>query len=399
MKPVIKNLILTFVVVCLVFLSGELALNIAAFLNSEKNGRGIQATKTKSLAEGVSENGSQADQILNHVHVPGLQFTYTARDGKEFETIIKYNSKGLNDKEHPYAKPAGTARIVILGDSFVEALQVPRGQNFCEIIEKRLNAGNPAEKYETINMGTSGYSPILEYVYLKREGLKYEPDVVILCFFMNDVHDDLIYKGMATFDNENLPISVSSGNADKTEKIKKTWKRAERRLCNSVKAVINRSKFYVFLKKRVYRLLEIADIRKSRPEENPYFILCKDPDPEKLALWKDTLRYILATKELAERNGVKFLLVTIPVEGQLHGTVRCAVSRFYLKEKPYSDRYEKRIKSFCSRNGIDYLSLLLEFEESRAEGFYYKRDSHFNEKGHEEAAALILKKLEKLGWV
>ena len=78
-------------------------------------------------------------------------------------------------------------------------------------------------KYEVINMGNSSYSPILEYLYLKREGLKYGPDIVVLGFFVNDVQDDSLYKDMAVFDG-GLPVRVRPRGADKTEKLT-GWKK------------------------------------------------------------------------------------------------------------------------------------------------------------------------------
>src|SRR3954469_3185924 len=36
---------------------------------------------------------------------------------------VKVNSQGLRDREHALAKPPGTVRIAILGDSFSEAVQ------------------------------------------------------------------------------------------------------------------------------------------------------------------------------------------------------------------------------------------------------------------------------------
>ncbi len=39
---------------------------------------------------------------------------------------------------------------------------------------------------EVINTGVPGYGADQEYLYLKTEGLKYHPDLVLLCAFYND---------------------------------------------------------------------------------------------------------------------------------------------------------------------------------------------------------------------
>jgi len=387
MKQAAKNLILIFFTICFLFLAGELAIRLLS-----------GKTERSELTGAVSANGSRADNMLNHAHVPGLEFVHTAKDGKEFRNPVKYNSRGLHDHEYTYEKGPGTTRILVLGDSFVEALQVPMEKNFCEITEQELNSALQPARYEVINMGVSGYSPILEYLYLKKEGLKYGPDIVILFFFMNDVYDDFAYKSMARFGPGGLPLRVGTGREDKTKKLK-GCKRFRRRLCNSIKGLINKSKFYVFLKERTYRLQEKAGKRKKEPEENRFLILTEYPESSEHLLWPDTLGYISAARNLAERQGAKFLFVTIPVEGQLFGGRQDAVTRFYLKGKPFSERSEKKIAEFCGHNHIKYISLRKEFDRLGAEGLYFKYDGHFTEKAHREVSGIILEKLKHLGWV
>ncbi len=42
-----------------------------------------------------------------------------------FDAPIDINSHGFRALEHAYDKPAGTRRVVLLDDSFIEALQAP----------------------------------------------------------------------------------------------------------------------------------------------------------------------------------------------------------------------------------------------------------------------------------
>ena len=53
---------------------------------------------------------------------------------------MQINREGLRDVEHQYAKPPGVFRILVLGDSFVEAMHVPLESTFPRRLEERLNA-------------------------------------------------------------------------------------------------------------------------------------------------------------------------------------------------------------------------------------------------------------------
>src|SRR5436309_12138238 len=60
--------------------------------------------------------------------------------GKEGRAYVSINSHGLRDRERPMAKPAGIYRVVVLGDSYAEALQVSVEKTFWRLLERRLEA-------------------------------------------------------------------------------------------------------------------------------------------------------------------------------------------------------------------------------------------------------------------
>ena len=387
-----NNLIISIITLVLIFAIGELTINVLYFL-------GPSEVEDPIRSEIEELRGARPDPVLNRAHIPGLKFVYRAEDKQEFETFVEYNSKGLNDYEYDYKKPENTVRILAFGDSFVEAIQVRREENFCGFMERVLNSGNLPKRYEIINMGVSGYSPILEYLYLKNEGLKYEPDIVVLYFFMNDVYEDSLYKGMATFSDNGLPVKVHWRGVDKVEKLE-GWKKRERKIFNSVKSFLNKSKFYVFLKERVYRLLAMVELKEMKKEEkkNPFFILTRDPIPKESQLWDETFGYISAIREMTKEKGIKFLLVIIPIEAQLSENPHDATFFTYFKENPYSERANERIAQFCGQYDIEYINLMYELKRGHPGGLYFKNDGHFTIRGHMVAADIVLKKLRMLGW-
>jgi lysophospholipase L1-like esterase len=87
------------------------------------------------------------------------------------------------------AKPAGTTRILLLGDSFAFGVGVRDEDTFARRIEARL-AATAGRRVEVLNAGVQGYNTHDEVVYLEKEWLAFEPDIVLVVFYLNDAYDD-----------------------------------------------------------------------------------------------------------------------------------------------------------------------------------------------------------------
>jgi lysophospholipase L1-like esterase len=103
---------------------------------------------------------------------------------------FKINHHGMRaDQDYPYQKPPGTKRIISLGDSYTIGYEVSADQTFSSVIERRLReAGTPCE---VLNCGVSGFSNAEECLYLERELMKYDPDLVMVSFCGNDLADNI----------------------------------------------------------------------------------------------------------------------------------------------------------------------------------------------------------------
>lgn len=120
---------------------------------------------------------------------PGAEGLWT----KEGHAEVRINARGMRDREIAVPKPAGTLRIALLGDSCVEALQVPVEKTFARLLEGEL-ARCPAvggRKVETLNFGVAGYGTVQELLALRHEAWPLEPDAVVLAFYSgNDVRNN-----------------------------------------------------------------------------------------------------------------------------------------------------------------------------------------------------------------
>ena len=118
---------------------------------------------------------------------PGMVYWRTSVDGSwKFTT----NSRGFhNTREFAYQKPAGTLRVLVLGDSNTQGSEIRQDHTFSSVLEHALT--RPGRTTEVINTGVSGFGTAEQLVLLENEGLKYHPDVVVLGFFANDFDDNL----------------------------------------------------------------------------------------------------------------------------------------------------------------------------------------------------------------
>ena len=116
--------------------------------------------------------------------IPGAVFTH---ERAEFRHRVRYNSRGFRDREVSDRKPPGVRRIVVIGDSFAEGLQVDLAETFCERLERRLGAAG----VEVVNLGVSGFSTIQSIQRLHHAGFRCAPDWVLYLASPNDFAENI----------------------------------------------------------------------------------------------------------------------------------------------------------------------------------------------------------------
>jgi hypothetical protein len=149
-----------------------------------------------ALAEGVLRVSGvrlpefwTSDPVLGIRMIPGAAGWYLD-EGRAF---VRINSAGFRDDERTVAKSSGTYRVVVLGDSFTEAVQVPLKDAFPKVAE-RLLASCPAlrgRKVEVLNLGVRGFGTVQEAELMALRGWDYAPDAVVVAIYPeNDLQDN-----------------------------------------------------------------------------------------------------------------------------------------------------------------------------------------------------------------
>ena len=89
------------------------------------------------------------------------------------------NAWGYRGPERPPEKPDGTLRIAALGDSFTLGYGVRDDETWPAQLERELGV-------EVLNFGVADADTRAEVNYLEGYALSFQPDVVLLAFFLND---------------------------------------------------------------------------------------------------------------------------------------------------------------------------------------------------------------------
>jgi lysophospholipase L1-like esterase len=115
----------------------------------------------------------------------------------EGAALVSNNRLGFRDRDHRRAKPEGVRRIVVLGDSFTEAVQVPLEQTWWQRLGEQLNGHGCGEHrlggpvIEVLNFAVSGYSTAQSLIAWRHLARDFSPDLVILAFFVgNDLNEN-----------------------------------------------------------------------------------------------------------------------------------------------------------------------------------------------------------------
>lgn len=137
--------------------------------------------------------------IRQESNVPGLRFGLRpgavvrqlfAGDPRGYfgpdETLTyRINALGLRGPESTLEKPPGRFRILAFGDSFTFGTGVREEDTWIAVLRRGLQ-GEGVPAYEVLNFGIPAVDTSEEVALLRHRGLAFEPDLVIVCVFLND---------------------------------------------------------------------------------------------------------------------------------------------------------------------------------------------------------------------
>ena len=147
-----------------------------------------------------------ANPDIGHEHVPGSRARLMGAD-------VVINSKGLRDREVEAVKPAGTTRVLMLGDSIVFGWGVRQDETLPVQLERDLRSAGRVP-FEVINAGVGNYNTAMEVAYFLEHGVAYAPDIVVLNYFINDAEPTPVYRDVPWFAHHSYAYAVVGGAWD-----------------------------------------------------------------------------------------------------------------------------------------------------------------------------------------
>lgn len=132
------------------------------------------------------------DPVLGNIFIPSQQGIYIKGKNSEIRASFRINNDGWNSPhEYRKDKTPDVYRLAVIGDSFIEALQVDYDKSYPYLLENGLSRGKLAKKIEVYTFGHSGAN-LLHYAHiLDMVGKEYQPNLVIVNIVANDFLESL----------------------------------------------------------------------------------------------------------------------------------------------------------------------------------------------------------------
>lgn len=173
-------------------LRSRLLLSLAALLVTLAAGelllRGCNFPDRAPLRDRTNERGEPVyawTPEFHHNYRPDQTFLRHPARADEFPPVrVSINSLGMRGAL-PGPKAEGERRLLLLGDSFLQADEVFEQDTVGPVLERRLGASG----WRVLQHGMFSWAPVLEWNWLRRVGLSLEPDVLLLFLCVNDFFD------------------------------------------------------------------------------------------------------------------------------------------------------------------------------------------------------------------
>ena len=307
---------------------------------------------------GFGNSPMEPDPYLHHVHPRNYAFVQQHPSGELGGFAIEYDGDGrvVRSRAEPPQAPL-PCRVALMGDSFTEAGQVPFAESFAGLLEASARG-----TCEVRNYGVRSYSPAIYLVQWTREVRRWQPTIVFVLIFGNDVREDVAYLSTSVRDADGWPTAIE-GPAD-------GW----------LVSQLRRSYVARFGRMVGLRALwawehtgedqwTVGGVVEEHPEWS-------GPTP---GLMEELGRRVAA-------DGTQLVVMAVPSRYRLMGDGRIPIT---------GPDFHDTVRTFATERGMNFLDLRTPFERASRAGFplFFLQDIHFTADGHSVTAAAIARAL------
>ena len=305
------------------------------------------------------------------------------------------NSAGFIDDEFSVGKKEGEKRVLMFGDSFMEALQVPISSSAHRLLEDKLKTVD--KNFEVYNFGVSSYGTAQFFIALKKYAPIYNPDIVV---FVIDLKNNLRELNPNLEFDECKPYFKLVNNT-----LEKLSFQCNRSTKAKIERFLRKSDFFVLIKSKIdsYRVRMNGKIKKDNLPLglNRY----NKNDKEFSKSFNLNEKLILEAKKYSSDIKSKFMIVVMYNDFEVYSKEKEKLFLEYpeLKGEDWDLNYpHARTLNFCSLENISCLDLTKSFKEyveKSGERVTFEKDVHLNKAGNKLTADEIFKFIVEQGYL
>jgi hypothetical protein len=333
-----KELFSNLLVMCASLIAITGILEIALRIRSPEDIKSARRAERRATGESCDALFAH-DKTRGWRLVPNCTVTSAETRNREYTITIHSNNHGFRDyHDYRFGKSEGTVRVVVLGDSFGYGNGVEELGRYSNLLDNLLG-----ENVEVYNLAISNYGLDQALLTLQSEGLRYDPDMIIVGF-SDPMFERLSRKATGSLVSKpffELDKGVLELRSQPSEKLL------------AVESLLNKSYLWLFVTRRVS---EILSTLRSRD---------------------DTAK----NAALAERIIGRFLEISRRTKSSL---VFFTINPTYTLKREWATMPDvnRLLERASGSSGLHFLDLYPVFRSSNYAALFYPIDGHFNVDGH-----------------
>jgi len=313
----------------------------------------------------------QLDDQLYFVNRPFARFTYARQ--REYSVDVAYNAWGFRGPVPDSVPGPGVTRILLIGDSQTEGLQVRYEETYGQILQRSLERLLPERHFEVVNLAVSAYGTHQEVLTLRRYGTRVRPCWVVLGFF----------PGNDLSDNVRLPLVTEDTTGVRL--IEHRFSLGHRLWLGTKVWLASASHLYTASVWGIKALLSQHWMSQTGLIEPQSSAVDGESRPLRL-----TEQLILIARRDTQSLGADLIVLVIPERSQVLRPVGAPRSSF--------DAIEQEFASWFDREAIQHIEALpmLHDSQRRGERPFFSIDGHLNAVGHRVVGEALADRMARM---